>query len=51
MDSNFRRAMLGARGDIGKFFWNFVSHPISLVLTLAFIILLLSQTPLVRRRR
>ncbi len=51
MDSNFRRAMLGARGDIGKFLWNFVSHPISLVLTIAFIVLLLSQTPLGRWRR
>lgn len=51
MDSNFRRAMLGARGDIGKFFWNFVSHPISLVLTIAFVLLLLSQTPLFRRSK
>ncbi len=47
MDSNYRRAMLGARGDIGTFLWNFISHPISLVLTIGFITLLISQTPLV----
>jgi len=49
MDSNYRRAMLGARGDIGLFFWNFVSHPISLVLTVGLVLLLLSQTPLWKR--
>ncbi len=48
MDSNYRRAMLGARGDIGTFFWNFVSHPITLVLSIALIAMLLSQTPLMR---
>jgi len=46
MDSNYRRAMIGARGDIGTFLWDFVSHPISLVLSLSFILMLLSQTPL-----
>lgn len=51
MDSNFRRAMLRARGDIGKFLWDFVSHPISLVLTIGFITLLVSQTPLWPGRR
>ena len=49
MDSNYRRAMLGARGDVGTFFWNFVSHPISLVLSIALIGMLLSQTPVMRR--
>ena len=48
MDSNYRRAMLGARGDVGTFFWNFVSHPITLVLSIALIAMLLSQTPLMR---
>jgi len=48
MDSNYRRAMLGARGDIGTFFWNFVSHPITLVLSIALVAMLLSQTPLMR---
>ncbi len=45
MDSNYRRAMIGARGDIGIFFWNFVSHPITFILFVAFILMLLSQTP------
>jgi putative tricarboxylic transport membrane protein len=46
MDSNYRRAMIGARGDVGTFLWDFVSHPISLVLSVAFLLMLLSQTPL-----
>ncbi len=48
MDSNYRRAMLGARGDVGTFFWNFVAHPITLVLSIALVTMLLSQTPLLR---
>lgn len=54
MDSNYRRTMLAARGDIGTFLWTFVSHPITLVLTIALVAMLLSQTPLmqwVNRRR
>ncbi|WP_193366725.1 tripartite tricarboxylate transporter permease [Pelagibius marinus] len=46
MDANYRRAMIGAQSDIGLFLWDFVSHPISLVLTVFFIFMLLSQTPL-----
>jgi putative tricarboxylic transport membrane protein len=46
MDSNYRRAMIGARGDVGEFFWNFVSHPISLVLSIGFMLMIVSQTPL-----
>ncbi len=46
MDTNYRRAMLGARGDISTFLWNFVSHPISLVLSVSLILMILSQTPL-----
>ncbi len=48
MDSNYRRAMLGARGDVGTFFWNFISHPITLVLSIALLAMLISQTPLMR---
>jgi putative tricarboxylic transport membrane protein len=48
MDANYRRAMIGARGDVGTFLWDLVSHPISLVLSLAFVVMLLSQTPLWR---
>ncbi len=54
MDSNYRRAMLGARGDISTFLWNFVSHPITFVLKVALIAILASQLPWVqswRRRR
>ncbi|MGQ7844368.1 tripartite tricarboxylate transporter permease [Granulosicoccus sp. 3-233] len=51
MDSNYRRAMLGARGDISTFLWNFVSHPISFVLSMAFLGILLSQLPWVQQWR
>jgi putative tricarboxylic transport membrane protein len=53
MDSNYRRAMIGAGDDPLAFLAAFVTHPISLVLTLAFVVLLVSQTPLwppLRRR-
>ena len=49
MDSNYRRAMIGARQDVGQFLWDFVAHPISLVLSLGFLTMLLSQTPLWQR--
>lgn len=48
MDANYRRAMIGAKEDVGRFLADFVTHPISLVLSLALVALLLSQTPLVR---
>ncbi|WP_265517187.1 tripartite tricarboxylate transporter permease [Nitratireductor luteus] len=48
MDANYRRAMIGARGDVGTFLWDFVSHPISLILTAAFLLMIASQTPLWR---
>ncbi|HHI81922.1 MAG TPA: C4-dicarboxylate ABC transporter permease, partial [Rhizobiales bacterium] len=51
MDENYRRAMIGARGNVGEFLWNFVSHPITFVLTAGFIFMLVSQTPLWRRSR
>ena len=46
MDANYRRAMIGAQQDVGQFLWNFISNPISLVLTVSFVMLLISQTPL-----
>jgi putative tricarboxylic transport membrane protein len=49
MDSNYRRAMIGARNDVGTFLVDFVSNPISLVLSVALLMLLLAQTPLWRR--
>ncbi len=48
MDANYRRAMIGARGDVSTFLWDFASHPISLVLSVAFALMLLSQTPIWR---
>jgi putative tricarboxylic transport membrane protein len=33
-DINFRRAMLSVEGNVPIFFWDMVSHPISLVLTI-----------------
>ena len=49
IDSNYRRAMIGARNDVGQFFLDLVSHPISLVLLCALAFMLLSQIPLVKR--
>ncbi|GAB5512096.1 MAG: tripartite tricarboxylate transporter permease [Hyphomicrobiales bacterium] len=46
MDANYRRAMIGARGDVSDFLLNFVMNPISLVLSVGLVLLLLSQTPL-----
>ena len=55
MDASYRRAMISAREDIGRFLMEFVTAPISLILTIGFILLVLGQTPLwsriVRRRR
>lgn len=50
LDSNYRRAMLGARGDPGTFLWNFISHPITLVLSLMLLGILISQLPIWHRR-
>lgn len=51
MDANYRRAMIGARNDPATFLWDFLSHPISCVLLIAFLALLISQTPLPRLAR
>jgi putative tricarboxylic transport membrane protein len=48
MDSNYRRAMIGARNDVGTFLLDLVTNPISLVLSVALLMLLLVQTPLWR---
>ena len=50
MDANFRRAMIGAREDLGVFFWEFIANPISLVLSIALVAMLMSQLPFLRRR-
>ncbi len=51
MDENYRRAMIGARGDPLVFLADFATHPISLVLTVGFLLMLASQTPLWPGRR
>ncbi|HKJ61027.1 MAG TPA: tripartite tricarboxylate transporter permease, partial [Hyphomicrobiales bacterium] len=51
MDANYRRAMIGARGDVGVFLWDFISHPISLILSIGFVLMLLSQTPIWSRAK
>jgi putative tricarboxylic transport membrane protein len=50
MDTSYRRAMISVRDEVGPFLWSFVASPISLVLTLAVLLLLLSQLPIRRRR-
>ena len=51
IDSNYRRAMIGAQEDFGQFFFDLVSNPISLVLTIALALMLISQLPLLQRKR
>ena len=45
IDTNYRRAMIGAREDVGQFVTDFLTNPISLVLTIALVTMLLAQTP------
>jgi len=46
MDASYRRAMLSAQDQIGAFLIEFLTSPISLVLTIATAALLVGQTPL-----
>ena len=46
IDSNYRRAMIGARQEPGQFILDLLTHPISLLLTVALLLMLLAQTPL-----
>lgn len=50
IDANYRRAIIGAREDVGQFFWDLISHPISLVLCIALIAMLVTQLPIVKNR-
>ena len=45
MDVNYRRAMIDARDASGQFVLDFLINPISLVLSTALLLLILSQTP------
>ncbi|MBZ9557806.1 MULTISPECIES: tripartite tricarboxylate transporter permease [unclassified Modicisalibacter] len=54
MDETYRQAMASVGDDSGAFLLSLVSNPLSLVLTLAVVLLLLGNTPLkhmLRRRR
>jgi len=51
MDENYRRAMIGARGDPLVFLSDFAAHPVSLVLSAGLLLMLLSQMPRRPRRR
>lgn len=50
IDANYRRAMIGARENVGTFLYDLVSNPISLVLTCALLFMLASQLPFFKRR-
>jgi putative tricarboxylic transport membrane protein len=45
MDVSYRRAMISARDDVGTFFVEFFTSPLSLVLTLFLLFIIFSQTP------
>lgn len=51
LDANYRRAMQGAENQIIPFLEGFVTNPISLLLTLAIVFLIFSQTALYRKWR
>ena len=51
IDSNYRRAMIGAQQNVGQFLYDLISHPISLVLSLALLAMLISQLPVIKEMR
>ncbi len=46
MDRSYRQAMIAAEGDLMQYFSGFVTEPISLVILIAILLSVLSQTPL-----
>lgn len=46
MDVSYRRAMISVRDDVGMFFLEFFTNPLSLILTLSLFMILLAQTPI-----
>jgi len=46
IDANYRRAMIGAGNEPGQFVMDFLTHPISLILSIGLLLMLISQTPL-----
>jgi putative tricarboxylic transport membrane protein len=51
IDANYRRAMIGAREELGQFALDFLTHPISLALSIALLLMLLAQTSALYRLR
>ncbi len=51
MDLSYRRAMISSQEQVGVFLKEFFTNPISLVLTVAVLLLLLNQTPLWPKRQ
>jgi putative tricarboxylic transport membrane protein len=51
IDANYRRAMIGARENIGTFFYDLLTHPISFVLTCALVFMVVSQLPFIKGRK
>jgi putative tricarboxylic transport membrane protein len=51
MDVSYRRAMISARDNVGTFFLEFLTSPLSLMLTLFLAFVIFSQTPLWARIR
>ncbi|GGA49676.1 tripartite tricarboxylate transporter permease [Pelagibacterium lentulum] len=49
MDLSYRRAMISVRDDPGRFLLEFITNPLSLVLTLFFLLIVISQTPIWKR--
>jgi len=49
MDLSYRRAMISVRDDPGRFLLEFITNPLSLVLTLFFLLIVVSQTPIWKR--
>jgi putative tricarboxylic transport membrane protein len=46
MDVSYRRAVMSVKNDFGAFLLDLVSNPITLVMTLAVLLMLINQTPL-----
>ncbi len=51
IDANYRRAMIGAHENPVQFLTDLITHPISLTLTVALLVMLLSQLPVSKLRR
>jgi len=50
IDSNYRRAMMGADQNVGQFFIDLLTNPISFVLIIFLLIMIGSQITFVRNK-